>query len=276
VYDPERIKAALRGDQGRSGQGGRRTAGPRASAPAQGSAGSTSLDISDRGPAGPDTGPGPDTGAGWGASSSWDTAADLTFTSANGNHPALQRGRRPFDDAITEMADRAERRETAQADTFSWLSPSKPTSRPADSGTDFWATPVTAASVGVQLPAALPARAEEPTIRQASWPAPAETTRTQDTPATIQLPQRAVPDLVPGTGSAAAVPGTGSAAAVPGTGSAAAPQPGISAESAGSGQARATVLEPDYDRQDRFFPVRLLAVIIIAALIGSGLVLLLK
>jgi hypothetical protein len=66
-----------------------------------------------------------------------------------------------------------------------------------------------------------------------------------------------VPDLVPGIGSAAV-------------------QPGTSAESTGSVAAGATVFEPELDHQDRFFPVRLLAVIIIAALIGSGLVLLLK
>jgi hypothetical protein len=352
VYDPERIRAALRGDQGRSGEVGRRNTGPGASAPTQGSAGGTGLEISDRGPgldtgSGLDAGPRLNTGAGWGASSNWDTAADLTITSANGNHPAImQRSREPFDASVAEMADRAEHTDTAQGDNFSWLSPSKPSSPPADGDfawpdqahtglaprqadtgpaprqgdtgpaprqgdtgpaprqgdtgpaprqgdtgpaprqgdtglappeptvgeratrqlkgglklpperTDFWATPVTAASADLQLSAAPPARAEEPTIRQASWP-PAETRGTPDTPAITRLPQRAVPDLVPGIGSAAV-------------------QPGTSAESTGSVAAGATVFEPELDHQDRFFPVRLLAVIIIAALIGSGLVLLLK
>jgi hypothetical protein len=39
---------------------------------------------------------------------------------------------------------------------------------------------------------------------------------------------------------------------------------------------RTTVFEPHDNHQDRFFPARLLAVIIIAALIGSALVLLLR
>jgi hypothetical protein len=43
----------------------------------------------------------------------------------------------------------------------------------------------------------------------------------------------------------------------------------------GTPQTRATVRERDH-RQDRYFPARLLAVIDIAALIGSALVLLLK
>jgi hypothetical protein len=50
---------------------------------------------------------------------------------------------------------------------------------------------------------------------------------------------------------------------------------GVQALSPGRSQAQAAGRERDH-RQDRYFPARLLAVIVIAALIGSALVLLLK
>ena len=129
--------------------------------------------------------------------------------------------------------------------------------------TDFWAKPASSASAAastpadLQLPAPAP-RAEEPVIARASWPAAADTATT---PA-------AEPAQRPANGAA---PGTASAAAT-------AAQPLSSAGSARSaGSAAQTAVSERGDRrQDRFFSVRLLAIIVIAALIGSALVLLLK
>jgi hypothetical protein len=332
VYDPDRIRAALRGDQARTEPGGRRTNDP----------GGSALDSADSGSSGQilrgDSGASPDNGPGWGASSGWDTAADPGVTSANGNHLATHGSRRPFDAAFTQAPDSAERSDSAQAEEFSWLKKNAPASRPAeseaawpeqadtgrpepanswfeqsrpaeqadrevgwsagqteagpaaeptdsgfawleraDSGlvsrpeaesarvqaesarvqaepapaaperTDFWSKPVPPAPADLQPPAAL-RRAEEPTIARASWPTPGASATTP---------------------AAAAEPGQRAAAD---TGAAAAAQPLRSAGSA----ARTSAAQPDNRRQDRYFPVRLLVVIVIAALIGSALVLLLK
>ncbi len=298
VYDPERIRAALRGEHARSDQAGRRTRDLGISAPAQGSA---RADISDRG-RDLDSSLSPGSGASLGAGSGWDTAAGPAITSANGNHTPRHGSRGPFDAA----SDSAGRTEPAvlprgddpprpprswgdpspqpplggddlrdpprefQAEEFSWLKKSKPESRSADSElawpeqaggptsperTDFWSTPATSASADLKLPAAAP-RAEEPAIARASWPAPADSATTPGATAASEPAQRAAAGAASGTGSAAAA--------------ATAAQP---LSSAGS---RATVTERDDRGQDRFFSARLLVVIIIAALIGSALVLLLK
>jgi hypothetical protein len=277
VFDPERIRAALRGEHAGSAQAGRRADDPGISAPAHRTA---SSEISDQG-RDLDSGPSPDSGASLG----WDAAASSSIATANGNHTARHGSRGPFDaaftdsaftdsgftdSAFTETGDSARRAEPAAlvreddppdrlrqfpAEEFSWLKKSQPESRSADSElawpdqagglasparTDFWSTQATPAPAGLQRPAVAPG-AEEPVIARASWPAPA------DSPS--------------GTGSVAA----------PATGAVTAAQPLSSAGSA----VQATFTERD-DRQDRFFPARLLVVIVIAALIGSALVLLLK
>jgi hypothetical protein len=96
------------------------------------------------------------------------------------------------------------------------------------------------------VPAAAP-RAEEPPIPRASWPAAGTATTPAAEPA-----HRARADAAIGTATTA--------------------QPQTPAGSA----AQTTVTKPDERRQDRLFPARLLVVIVIAALIGSALVLLLK
>jgi len=282
VYDPERIRAALRGEHARSGQGSRRASDQGLSALAHGAvrSGSSDQDLL------MDSGASRDGGAGWGANSGWDTPADPGITSANGNHSAKHASRGPFDAAFTVVSDSAERTEPAQDEDFSWLNnsqPEAPPAEPADRGfswlepeeggltspeqTDFWAKPATSssssasASADLQLPAPAP-RAEEPAIARASWPAPADTTTTS----AAEPAQRAATGAAPGAASPAAA-----AAAT-------AAQPLSSAGSAGSAgsAAQAAVSERDDRRQYRFFSVRLLAVIVIAALIGSALVLLLK
>jgi hypothetical protein len=296
VYDPERIRAALRGDHGRSAQDSRRTNEQGVSALAHGAArsGSSDRDLL------MDSGASRDGGASWGTSSSWDTPADPGITSANGNHSAGHSGRGPFDAAFTVVSDPADHTEPAQDEDFSWLDDSKqeraaepadrdfawldraegalaaePEAQPAPEPavtelipqhqagglmsperTDFWAKPVTSASASasasadLQQPAPAP-RAQEPAIARASWPGPADTTTTS----TAESAQRTATDTAPGVATAATT-----AQALSSAGSA----------------AQAAVSEQDGRRQDRFFPVRLLAVIVIAALIGSALVLLLK
>ena len=101
VYDPERIKAALRGGHGRSGQAGRRAGDPGISAPA---ANGTSLES-------PDPGVPADSAASadsWGASAGWDAAPDSGVTAANGNHTASLGTRGPFDAASASIPDTAE------------------------------------------------------------------------------------------------------------------------------------------------------------------------
>ncbi len=271
VYDPERIRAALRGGHGHPGQSSQRAHDQGISALAHGAASSGN---SDQGLL-TDSGASRGSGAGWGANSSWDTPADPGITSANGNHSAKHASRGPFDAAFTVLSDPAERTEPAQDEDFSWLNNSQPESRPAEPAdsltaaerTDFWAKPVTPASASTPAPASTPAsasapadlpraapapRAEAPAITRASWPAPADSA----TSSAAEPAQRTATDAAP---QAAHAPVT-------------AAQPLNSAGSA----AQAAVSERKGRRPDRFFPVRLLAVIVIAALIGSVLVLLLK
>jgi hypothetical protein len=295
VYDPERIKAALRGVHSRTGQTSRRSGDSSVSASA---ASDTRLDS-------PDQGLSADAGAsadGWGTNSGWDPAPNPGVTAANGNHSASLGNRGPFDAAFTTLGESAE---PASAEEFSWLQKNEPAdgsygwsgqaeaTRPAEqddsdvtwpnaglasrmaagSGqadlgvteqiarhqaeglaaqerTDFWGHPVPSAPADLRTPAATP-RAEEPTVTRASWSA-------ADT---------APPAAEPAHRTATAPP-----AAEPAHRTATAPaQPvstaGVKAQAAGHERER---------RGDRYFPARLLAVIVIAALIGSALVLLLK
>ena len=278
VYDPERIKAALRGGHTRSEQAGRRAGDPGISAPAASSTGLANPD--------PDLSADSASADGWGASTGWDPAPKAGVPAANGNHADGLGARGPFDAAFTHTADAAD---PAATEEFSWLQKSEPQARPADddltwpkqagngrsaetadgwSGqadptkplprditerirrhqaegltaqerTDFWGQPLPPAAADLRVPAAAP-RAEEPAITRASRPAAA------------------------GTTPAAAEPAHQNVAAATAKPLATAGSP---AQAAAGQQPR---------RQDRYFPARLLAVIVIAALIGSALVLLLK
>jgi hypothetical protein len=255
VYDPERIRAALRGGHGGSEQGGRKTNG-----------------------------------------SGWDTPADQTIKTANGNHAADHWSAHPTETADhwsaqpTETADHWSAQPTETADhwsaqptdtadhwsaqptntaatpepakntedtnQFQWLPDNGSASRLADNGqadtveaapaeptagewtswhgdrvletperTDFWATQNTAASADVRLPTTAPYRVEEQDVTQPVRSTPAETTV---------------------------------------------------ASSARSGAGKTTAAEGADHQKDRFVPVRLLVILVIAALIGSAVVLLLK
>jgi hypothetical protein len=294
VYDPERIKAALRGGHARKEHGGRRTSDPGVLAPAPGGVG---LDSSDPGMS-VDSGT---SGDGWSAPATgpgWDPAPDTGVTGANGNHSAVPGNRGPFDAAFTSLTETAE---PVPTEEFSWLEKGEPESRPAGSDltwpeqtgnggsaepdntdvtrpnaglasrmaagsrhadpelaerilrhqaeglaarepTDFWGQPLPQAPADLRTPAATP-RAEEPAVTRAS---------------------RTAADATP-------------PAAEPSHRTAAVPARPVSAQpvNTGTSQTQAAAHERDH-RQDRYFPARLLAVIVIAALIGSALVLLLK
>ena len=123
----------------------------------------------------------------------------------------------------------------------------------AQERTDFWGQPVAPSPADLRMPAAAP-RAEEPAVTRASWTTAADTTPPPAEPA-------------PRTAASAQPVST------------AGPQPVSTARSQPvstvRSQPQATARERGH-RQDRYFPARLLAVIVIAALIGSALVLLLK
>src|SRR6516164_5741144 len=83
VYDPERIRAALRGNHARSDQASRRAGDPGVLAEA---AATTGLGSPDPGLAADST-----------ASAGWDPAPGSGVTAANGNHTASPGAREPFD-----------------------------------------------------------------------------------------------------------------------------------------------------------------------------------
>ncbi len=285
VYDPERIRAALRGGA-RSDQASRRADDPGIAARAASAAdldGPPAQDL----PGNPGTSP-----DSWGTNPSWDVTPDRSVTSANGNHSASHGTRGPFDAALTSIPDAAEPAGPSPAEEFSWLQTSQPETRPADSEltwperpaagvtpqerTDFWAKPAPAAQADLRMPPAAP-RAEEPAIGRASWPAPADTTQAPaPAPAAFAAASPATSPAPAAFAAASPAPAPAAAAAA-----AAAAEPAHrSATTAATTQpltsrsaARAAA---DGRRQDRFFPARLLVVIVIAALIGSALVLLLK
>ena len=286
VYDPERIRAALRGDQSRTNRVGRRTetpAPPPAPAAPAVPAARAESPVQDL-----------DRGTSW-SDSAWDASVGTAVSSANGNHLGEAGIRGPFDAAFSSASTAAG--EPAADEEFSWLKkntpepsapgadvpePAEPTvsgfawlgsdtglaSRPevavspdsaiteriprhepggltSDEPGDFWTKPAFLAAAD---PAATAQQVQEPAIPRASWPA---------------------------AGSAAA---TGSAAARGPAAAAAEPVPRATVSSAlGSAvPARASADARDRRRQDRFFTARLLVVVVIAALIGSALVLLLK
>jgi hypothetical protein len=318
VYDPERIKAALRGGRTRTEHGGRRATDPGVLAPATSR---TGLDSPDPGLA---VEPGT-SGDGWGAaatSAGWDPAPDPGVTAANGNHSATVGNRGPFDAAFTSLPETAEpAAEPAPAEEFSWHQDSEPkstaagsdgdprwpgqtgnvgsaepadrsygwsghteTARPGDEDpdvterflrrqaeglaapeqTDFWGQPLPQAPADLRIPAATP-RAEEPTVTRASWTAAADAAPAVAEPAYRTATAPAQP--VSAQPVSAQRVSTGPLSAQP-----------VSAQrvSTGLSQTPAAARRRDHHHQDRYFPARLLAVIVIAALIGSALVLLLK
>ncbi|HEX5303168.1 MAG TPA: hypothetical protein VFW50_39860 [Streptosporangiaceae bacterium] len=326
VYDPDRIRAALRGDPGRSEQSSRKDNDPGILAPAPADA-EPGYDQ----PAKADTNL--DSGSSWGAGTGWDTPAEPHVTSANGNHAGAQAARGPFDAAFPSTPDTAG---DSRADEFTWLTENPPQSAPgenepaswsasaesepspweapaeseptswsarADSGlasqpktgaaarepditeripryqaesltapdrTDFWAKSSPAPSAPADLrPPSVP-RAEEPTVTRASW-------ASAGMPSSPASPAMESAQRIPATAGTAA--GSGTAQSAPSTSllAAGSQSSGPQAHSQPAASSQNPVGQPAHaGRPDRYFPVRLLVVIVIAALIGSALVLLLK
>jgi hypothetical protein len=332
VYDPERIRAALRGGHESSDHNGRRNGDPGIAAPLQGT------QFADQEPVGWDADLGQDIGGwqdtsanaqagtvlgadaaagtdaalgagpglaadpGWNGGSSWDSGADPTVTIANGNHSATY-------DSLGSPDMAAEPIEPdGQAEQFRWLPDTEPESGandadfswsghvettqtdspPADA--DPWPAAASPWSADTELAgtglagtglagtglAGIDARPAEPAVsgrpeRDDFW-----TTTTPLASADLQLPS-ASPGQVDESGAAFGSAGPAQTAATPAGAGARQPAtdsaPSIRDSAAAAARASA---EPARHEKDRFFPVRLLVIIVIAALIGSALVLLLK
>jgi hypothetical protein len=246
AYDPQRIRAALRGAAMRTDK----------------------ADVARTGGA------------------SWAAASDQGSTAGNGNHQARRPGDAPSGAAVTGTPDHGAAADAHRQDPFSssWLHDSQPIplvpdtelgrqdgagggrTSPEDAGQappgwrDFW-TPAEAAAAPAELQRpSVPPSAEEPTTTGTSWSAftPSLSEVTGE-PARRQAPdssQRAEPAAA--QVAAPAPSQTPAQTAVP------APSPAPPGESG-----------PD-SRRDRYYPLRLLAVIVVAALIGSILVLVLR
>jgi len=300
AYDPDRIRAALRGSAARADKAAQANAGQPTGEAARWDAG-TRADTATA--AGDDT---RNNSRRSGADASWDVAAtpngdaaqkgDASWnavsdqsstaaqgsTAANGNRQLWRQDDAPTGAAATDTPDPAAAADALRRDPFSssWLHDSQPIppvpdtelrrqdrtggDRPSPEGAgqappswrDFW-TPAaaTAAPADVQRPS-VPPPAEEPTMAGTAWSAftPSLPKITAD-PAQRQAadsPQRAEP-----MAAQAAAPAP----------------PQTPAEPAARRSAPAPSGE---SRPDRYYPLRLLAVIVVAALIGSVLVLLLR
>jgi hypothetical protein len=271
VYDPDRIRAALRSRHGQMEQ------------TAQQETAAAGL-------------------ASWGVAA----APSSMPEAANGNHHAEPRSAGLFDAGVTRAPEQAGSPPGIRHDPFSasWLQDSELTSplpqevwlaaqdppsserawRPADvevtqpesadagpaaqwdrgglaasAPVDFWTRPTAATTpADLQRPGPAPPPTEQ-SVPPSSWPPPAETSASS-APGPAQrtvpeLPRRSVPE--PRLGAAPA------AAALPQT-------PTTPAAS------QATSTPPGESHSDRLFPLRLLVVIVVAALIGSILVMLLR
>jgi len=267
VYDPERIRAALRGGHGRSDQDGRRTNG-----------------------------------------SGWDTPADQTITTANGIHAGDHWSAQPTDAGDhwsaqpTDAADHWSAQPTDAADHWS--------AQPTDAADHWSAQPTDAADHWSAQPTDAEARPDPAKTTgdtdQFQWlpdngSASGLADKGQADPVDVAPAKPAAGewtpwhhDLVPERPERTDFWATPNAAAsadprLPATASHrveeqdlteptwSTPTETMAASSASSATGKTTAAERADDQKDRFFPVvRLLVILVIAALIGSALVLLLK
>lgn len=334
AYDPERIRAALRGfHHGRSDQGARGIAGRSA-------AGRLEPDPATTEPGGPASWKGGtswDEAARWDETARWDgatagldgaLAGDVNSALANGSHHAGQPEDRPSADAVVETPDAAQadviRRDPfssdwlrdggltsppdpepgrqdrteakpASADGGGWFTPPEapdreqawPTADPDQSAaaTDTWFTPHGRADGALARDAAPPS----PSAQEHAGPAAAGVTGFWTPWAAAPAPAEARRPAPPTPGHAVpraswTAPADPSVGDTPGASDWATPVP---AQAAGAGAAPSRtiagpavppgpVVPPSEPRPERPYAVRLLVVIVVAALIGSILVLLLR
>jgi len=267
-------------------------------------------DVPDAGPGwGSTAADGPDGGPGWD-----NTGADLGGASANGNHHVSEPDDGPSDTAVSEPPDIA-RAEAIRRDPFStaWLHDGEPTSpsdleprwqdqADAEPSPDDWFAPrettdreQTGSSADTQPSSAV----------ADTWFTPRE--RNDDELVApehdVAPPAESTPLVTgfwtPSTGAPGLAPAPASApASSPAVASAPASSPAVASAPApaevrrpdppqGEGLAMARtvaehavpsgpVVPPSERRADRFYPVRLLVIIVVAALIGSILVLILR
>ena len=354
TYDPERIRAALRGSHGRSDAGARGTvsrAAPRRlepdtggpaiaeprvpEAPAAWSTGTSWEETTRWGAnAQPDTGwdgaAQPGTGTSWdgaaqpGTGTSWDgfqrdagphwdgAATEGSGASANGNHPAITADDGSADTTVRPAPDTA-RADALRRDPFSddWLEDTQLASRPdpdpdpdpgsrspeqaeaqaSSAATDNWFTPQEAAD---PEPTWSPAAAEASAAAADTWFTPrerAEGGSASPQPTEVQRPrpssaqEHAIPRASwPAAAEAPAAEARASDTAAADTVAADRTMP-VQAQGAtpipsrtiaGPAVPPGPVVPPGRSRSDRLYPVRLLVVIVVAALLGSILVLLLR
>ena len=316
VYDPDRIRAALRGGHQHSDQGGRKASGPGwevardptketvngnhaaspwsrepfdgvgAPDPAEGAEQAADFHwLPDHGSGSwsaatgqADTGP-DDTGrtdTGWASTGQDDTGWTNTGQADNGWAEAAKAEAGPAAPADVDGGASAE--PAAQE----WTPRYQDEVLNPPERTDFWATSATSASADVQLPATAPYRVEEQEPPLAAWPSSAETTATSTPPAWPGISQRTqqpATDAADNAGFAAAGAPLVSAEATGPAGFTGSAELTGSAGLTGSTEAaagRMSATEHGGQQKDRLFPARLLVIIIIAALIGSALVLLLR
>jgi hypothetical protein len=277
VYDPERIRAALRG-QGGSANHAVRKAGPARAA----ALGRAEPDTAPADPGTPDGqaawnsragwadsvrdgGSRQDTGSGWQSETRWDTAAgwnapaDPDTAPANGKHHAAY-ATSVFDPPVTEAFG-------PQAPSPATRDDAAPTSWSADS---HLAPPVTAESEPAWRPAetgyAMPEDRERgPGLAQDAASAEAASSATAAGAATAGAATVGAATVGSATVGSAEV---GGSAGVGGS--------GVPQAAAAPVRATMTTAVAAESRSDRLFPLRLFAVMVIAAIIGSVLVLLIR
>jgi hypothetical protein len=283
VYDPERIRAALRGQGGSANHAVRKTGPARAAA-----LGRAEPDTAPADPGTPDGqaawnsragwadsvrdgGSREDTGSGWQTETRWDTAtgwnapADSDTAPANGNHHAAY-ATSVFDPPVTEAFG-------PQAPSPATREDAAPTSWSADSQL---APPVTAESESAWRPAetgyAMPEDTERgPGLAQDAGSAEAASSAAAVGSAAVGSATAGSATAGAATAAGAAIAGSAEVAGPAEVGGSAVPQ-----AAAAPVRARTTTAVAAESRSDRLFPLRLFAVMVIAAIIGSVLVLLIR
>ena len=312
VHDPERIRAALRGGHQRSDQGGRRTGGAGWDTPADqtikaangnhavdswsaassdasawpdsaASAGDTDQFqwLPDSGPAARPADQGQD-GTGQANTAQADTGyagtgqADAAYA-GTGLAETGQAGTGQADDWWSDSG----RNGNGQAAAAFDVTPAEPTAgewaprhrddvlKPPER-TDFWATQNTVPLTDLQPPATAPHRVEE----RDSWSTPTESMAAPSdssvSPAAFQRSQQAATGSAPSAGSAPATPLGASAGSAVSAGSA-----GFTGSTRPAAGPSTATERAGHQRERLSTAVRLLVIILVAALIGSALVLLL-
>ncbi len=313
VYDPDRIRAALRGGHGPLEQTSHANGGSGLQTPTPGVAGTEVFTDG--------TGPVAETaGAPWDAEG-WDAGAAPAVTTANGNHSTGSGSHESFSSAYTETpyaeatyVDGADNAagvpdhpagsiapahdessawlgdSTTEPDgsgaalapgdsEFDWLRPpgSAPEARPGENNVMWSEAEAQSAAAPAEPVAGEPRPWQQDSImkppqREDFWTTPGPAPSDLQPPA-AQASWAAAGEAAPSPPAASEVPPL--AVTEP---SAAQPQPQVHPQGPAHGQARdrAQAAVPRPRKADRLLSVKLIVVIIIAALVGSALVLLLK